>query len=196
MSFQAHLSELKSCVRKSVQVIASLPKDNSNISSESLKNIDLTFYPLLPLNPISSEKEDKKVLQDKSPEIIKQCILLVEDNLINQRLTKMILEKAGFKVMTANNGQEAVDRYQSKNEIKLIVMDVHMPILDGLSAAKLIRNYEVDKKLNRTPIIALTANASNGDKEKCIQAGCDNYFSKPVMIDLLINTIKKYILNH
>jgi CheY-like chemotaxis protein len=195
MSFHAHLTELKSCVRKSEQVIASLPKDNSNISSESLKNEDLTFYPLLPLNPISSEKEDKKVLKDKSPEIIKQCILLVEDNLINQRLTKMILEKAGFKVMTANNGQEAVDRYQSKNEIKLIVMDVHMPILDGLSAAKLIRIYELDKKLNRTPIIALTANASNGDKEKCIEAGCDNYFSKPVMIDFLINTIKKYILN-
>ena len=105
------------------------------------------------------------------------------------------MEKAGFNVITANNGQEAVDLYRSKYEIKLIVMDVHMPVLDGLSATQIIRNDEADKKLNRIPIIALTANAIIGDKEKCLEAGCDNYFSKPIMIDVLMNTLKKYILN-
>jgi CheY-like chemotaxis protein len=72
-------------------------------------------------------------------------------------------------------------------------MDIQMPVLDGLSATQIIRYHEAENKLNRTPIIALTAHAMKGDKEKCIDAGCDNYLSKPIMIDVLINTIKKYI---
>ena len=76
------------------------------------------------------------------PETKKDSLLLVEDNLINQRLTKLILEKAGFDVLTANNGQEAVNLYQSKNNIKLIIMDIQMPVLDGLSATQIIRYHD------------------------------------------------------
>jgi signal transduction histidine kinase/ActR/RegA family two-component response regulator/predicted hydrocarbon binding protein len=160
---------------------------------ESLKGKGSTFYFTLPYKPATEENENNDILIDKSKEIVKDCLLLVEDNMINQRLTKLILEKAGYRVLTANNGQEAVDIYQSGNKIKLIIMDIQMPVLDGLSATQIIRYHEVDNKLNRTPIIALTAHAMKGDKGKCIDAGCDNYLSKPIMIDVLINTIKKYI---
>ncbi|MGZ6523143.1 MAG: response regulator, partial [Bacteroidia bacterium] len=71
--------------------------------------------------------------------------------------------------------------------------DIQMPVLDGLSATQIIRFHEADNKLSRTPIIALTAHAMKGDKEKCLEAGCDDYLSKPIMIDVLIKTIKKYI---
>lgn len=120
-----------------------------------------------------------------------QTILLVEDNLINQRLTKLILEKAGFKVLTASNGQEAVDIYKTTDTIDLILMDIQMPILDGLSATQIMRYHEAENKLKKTPIIALTAHAMQGDKEKCIDAGCDEYLSKPIMAEVLLKTIKK-----
>ncbi len=123
----------------------------------------------------------------------KQSILLVEDNLINQKLTKLILEKAGFVVVTANNGQEAVDCFKSNKNIKLILMDIQMPILDGLSATQVIRYDEIENRIGRIPIVALTANAMQGDKERCINAGCDSYLSKPIMMEVLINTIKSYI---
>ena len=160
---------------------------------ESLKGKGATFFFTLPYKPVTTEKENKNILVERPKETIKDCLLLVEDNMINQRLTKLILEKAGYSVITANNGQDAVDIYQSENKIKLIIMDIQMPVLDGLSATQIIRYHEVDNKLNRTPVIALTAHAMKGDKEKCIDAGCDNYLSKPIMIDVLINTIKKYI---
>ena len=119
--------------------------------------------------------------------------MLVEDNMINQRLAKLILQKAGFDVLTANNGQEAVDIYKQRNDIKVIIMDIQMPVLDGLAATQFIRYHEAENRCPRTPIIALTAHAMKGDKEKCLEAGCDNYLSKPIMIDVLVTKIKKYI---
>ena len=159
---------------------------------ESIKGQGATFFFTLPYKPASSVKE-KKAKTVKVPEVLKDRLLLVEDNLINQRLTKLILEKAGYEVITANNGQEAVDYYKTEKNIKIVIMDIQMPVLDGLSATQIIRFHEAEQKLNRTPIIALTAHAMQGDKEKCIEAGCDNYLSKPIMLDVLVNTIKKYI---
>ncbi|MDQ3048299.1 MAG: ATP-binding protein [Bacteroidota bacterium] len=158
---------------------------------ESQHGIGSTFYFTLPYKPATVVNTVKKEIQ--IPEVKKDCLLLVEDNIINQRLTKLILEKAGYKVITANNGQIAVDVYKNNPEIRLVVMDIQMPVLDGLSATQIIRYHEAEKKLLRTPIIALTAHAMKGDKEKCLEAGCDNYLSKPIMIDVLISTIRKYI---
>ncbi|HLC82757.1 MAG TPA: response regulator, partial [Bacteroidia bacterium] len=109
------------------------------------------------------------------------------------RLTKLILEKAGYEVVTASNGQEAVDYYKATSDFKVIIMDIQMPVLDGLSATQVIRFHEAEQKLKRTPIIALTAHAMRGDKEKCLEAGCDNYLSKPIMLETLVNAIKKYV---
>ena len=159
---------------------------------ESIKGHGSTFFFTLPYKPVSSsiiKKAKSEIIQ----EVIKDKLLLVEDNLINQRLTKLILQKAGYDVITANNGQEAVDHYKNTPDFKVIIMDIQMPVLDGLSAAQIIRFHEAEQKLKRTPIIALTAHAMKGDKEKCLEAGCDNYLSKPIMLDALVNAIKQYV---
>ncbi|MCW3101777.1 MAG: response regulator [Bacteroidetes bacterium] len=159
---------------------------------ESGKGQGSVFYFTLPYNPVTVTDDENKAAEQPS-EIEKDCLLLVEDNIVNQRLTKLILEKSGYKVLTANNGQIAVDMYQSHKEIRLILMDVQMPVLDGLLATQAIRDYEGMNGLYRTPVIALTAHAMKGDKEKCLEAGCDNYLSKPIMMEVLVATIKKYI---
>lgn len=159
---------------------------------ESIKGQGSTFFFTLPYKPLAASSV-KKVKIEKVKEVIKDKLLLVEDNLINQRLTKLILQKAGYDVITANNGQEAVDYYKAAPDFKAIIMDIQMPVLDGLSATQIIRFHEAEQKLKRTPIIALTAHAMKGDKEKCLEAGCDNYLSKPIMLDVLVNAIKKYV---
>ncbi len=162
------------------------------IRVESIKGNGSTFFFTLPYKPVGTTSINK-IKEEKVKEIIKDKLLLVEDNLINQRLTKLILQKAGFDVVTTNNGQEAVDYYKSAPDFKVIIMDIQMPVLDGLSATQIIRFHEAEQKLKRTPIIALTAHAMKGDKEKCLEAGCDNYLSKPIMLDVLVNTIKKHL---
>ena len=160
------------------------------ITSESGKGS--TFRFTLPYRPVSASSVVKKV--DALPSnVSKDCILLAEDNLINQKLTKRVLERAGFEVVTANNGQEAIDIYRSAIGVRIIIMDVQMPVLDGLSATKVIREYEAEHRIMRTPIIAFTAHAMKGDMEKCLDAGCDDYLSKPIVIDHLIKTIREYI---
>jgi signal transduction histidine kinase/CheY-like chemotaxis protein/predicted hydrocarbon binding protein len=148
-----------------------------------------SFYFQLPYKPVVnvSSPFTSKAL----PEVKKDNILLVEDNIINQRLTKLILEKAGFSVLTANNGKEAVETFMSGKCIALVVMDIQMPVLDGLATTRQIRKYEKKNKLKKIPVIALTAHAMKGDKEQCLEAGCDDYLSKPIMIDILISTIRK-----
>jgi signal transduction histidine kinase/CheY-like chemotaxis protein len=162
------------------------------IRLESTVGKGSVFYFTLPYRPVEMFGEDR-IKPVSVEEIEKDVLMLVEDNIINQRLTKLILEKSGYKVITANNGQIAVDLYKTNREIKLILMDVQMPVLDGLLATQAIREFELSTGISRTPIIALTAHAMKGDKEKCLEAGCDNYLSKPIMMEVLIKTIKKYI---
>jgi len=159
------------------------------VESESGKGA--TFYFTLPYKPVDKIDKDQKDLP--SSELEKDVLLLVEDNIINQRLTKLMLEKSGYKVLTANNGQIAIDIFKEHREIKLVLMDIQMPVLDGLLATSAIREFELSTGLKRTPIIAVTAHAMKGDKEKCLDAGCDNYLSKPIMLETLIATIKKII---
>lgn len=105
-------------------------------------------------------------------------ILLVEDNIMNQKLTAKILEKEGHKVIVVNNGKEAVET-SSLERFDVILMDCQMPVMDGFTAAREIRVRESDSKTH-VPIIALTANAMVGDREKCLAAGMDEYLSKPL----------------
>ena len=123
-------------------------------------------------------------------------ILLVEDGIYNQRLIQYLLTKAGGSVTLAENGQQAVDQLgaalQSKTDINeqfdLILMDIQMPLLDGYSATELIREMGFNN-----PIIALTANVMPGDREKCLQAGCNEYLSKPLDRKRLIQTINNLL---
>ncbi|MCL3780188.1 response regulator [Prolixibacteraceae bacterium JC049] len=105
-------------------------------------------------------------------------ILLVEDNLLNQKITTFSLQKKDHQVEIANNGLEAVDMYQA-NSYDVVLMDIMMPVMDGLEATQNIRKVEKEKNLPRTPIIAITANTLDNDREKCIEIGMDDFMSKP-----------------
>jgi CheY-like chemotaxis protein/HPt (histidine-containing phosphotransfer) domain-containing protein len=110
-------------------------------------------------------------------------VLLAEDNPVNQTLAMRILEKLGHKVQVANNGKEAFERAQAE-EFDVIFMDVQMPEMDGLEATAAIRDAEVGTG-KHVPIVAMTAHAMKGDREKCLSAGMDEYLSKPIRIDEL-----------
>ncbi len=117
------------------------------------------------------------------------AILLAEDNPINQNLAIKLLEKPGHKVSVADNGRLAVDAWQ-KGHFDLILMDMMMPEMDGLEATRRIREIERNQgDGGHIPIIAMTANAMNGDRERCIEAGMDGYISKPVKPELLYQEI-------
>lgn len=106
-------------------------------------------------------------------------ILLVEDNQINQLVAQNILAKLNCKVTLANDGQDALDALQT-NRFDLILMDVQMPVMDGLEATRRIRKMEFEGKIPHQWIIAMTANAMQGDRDICLQAGMDDYISKPI----------------
>jgi CheY-like chemotaxis protein len=114
-------------------------------------------------------------------------ILLAEDNEINQRLTLKILEKLGYQAELAHHGKEVLEMVAHK-DYDVILMDVQMPEMDGLEATRMVRLC-----LQKQPvIIAMTANAMDGDRDDCIQAGMDDYISKPVELDELIRQLEKW----
>lgn len=117
-------------------------------------------------------------------------ILLVEDNKLNQRLMESSLKKFGFLIDVANNGLEAVDKYKENHEkYDLIIMDIMMPVMDGLEATRQIRIYE-QKQSFRIPIIALTANTFNADRERCLSYGMDEYIAKPLNMEKLTKAFR------
>ncbi|MFA8449072.1 MAG: response regulator [Bacteroidales bacterium] len=122
-------------------------------------------------------------------------VLLVEDNFLNQRIISHHLSNSGIDFDACKNGVEGVDTFCSGKEYDLILMDVQMPLMDGFEATQKIRAFEVTKYgLPRVPIVALTANAMKGDKEKCISYGMSDYISKPFSGEELINIIKKNLI--
>jgi len=120
-------------------------------------------------------------------------ILLAEDNAVNQTLAVMLLKKAGHAVVVANNGREAVATLESQ-PFDIVLMDVQMPELDGLEATVQIRERERATGA-RVPIIAMTANALKGDREKCIEAGMDDYLTKPIRTDALFDALHRWSLD-
>jgi len=112
-------------------------------------------------------------------------ILLVEDNLLNQRIVTFSLKKYNHEVVIANNGVEAIEKFQNQ-KFDVILMDIMMPVMDGLDATVKIREIEADSgNERRTPIIALTANTMDNDREKCISYGMDEFMAKPFDIEKL-----------
>ncbi|WP_291915156.1 response regulator [Limnohabitans sp.] len=124
-----------------------------------------------------------------APSFKSQRILLVEDTPINQTLETILLQRMGYEVSIANNGIEAIEAFSTR-EFDLILMDIHMPEMGGVEAAEIIRTLEKNQQLKRTPIIAVTANALKGDKERYLAAGMDGYVSKPIAVDALRHEIR------
>jgi len=126
-------------------------------------------------------------------------ILLAEDNPVNQKLAKTMLSKAGYKVEVANDGRAAVEKFMSSpKNYDLILMDIQMPEMDGMEATKEIRGWERRQKEKTVPpigipIIAMTAHAMKGDREKYIEGGMNDYITKPVKRDLVYSIIEKWI---
>ena len=129
-------------------------------------------------------------------------ILLAEDNPVNQKLAAVILEKRGHRVVVVANGREAVEALD-KGRFDLILMDVQMPVMDGLEATRRIRNAErgmrnsefknesLQSSMKRIPIVAMTAHAMKGDRERCLEAGMDDYVSKPIKAEEFLAVIEK-----
>ena len=118
-------------------------------------------------------------------------LLLVEDNAVNQRVVLAMLRKKDYKIDVANNGQEALEKLEHAAEpYNLILMDVQMPVLDGLETTRAIRR---NSNWDHLPIIAMTAHAMIGDRERCLQAGMNAYISKPVQQAGLIAVIEQYL---
>jgi CheY-like chemotaxis protein len=123
------------------------------------------------------------------PDSLKLKILLAEDNAVNQRVAQRVLEKAGHSVTVVDNGRKAVEAFY-RQHFDLILMDVQMPEMDGFEATEAIRERE-DWSVQRTPIIALTAHAMSGDRERCLEHGMDAYVQKPIDSAEMLSTIAR-----
>ena len=135
----------------------------------------------------TSEKSTQKTSVDLS----NANVLLVEDNLINQKIVILSLKKIVKNIEVANNGKEALDKFGT-SKYDIILMDIQMPIMNGYVTTKKIREIESSTN-SHTPIIAITANALLGDREECLAAGMDDYISKPFQIEVLIQKMRKLL---
>jgi len=117
----------------------------------------------------------------------KPLVLIAEDEESNYLYMKLVLTKAGFDCLHAWNGEEALTLCKQHPEITLVLMDIKMPVMNGLEATKLIREFQP-----KLPIIATTAHAQTGDKQGFLNAGCDSYLAKPIKKEELMGLIQKY----
>jgi CheY-like chemotaxis protein len=147
------------------------------LSSENLAEQQQSTIPLITQYSVREE--------------IKQSarLLLAEDNLVNQKLATMMLEKAGYTVEVVDNGKIALDTYFARpDQFDLVLMDVQMPEMDGLEATRRIRARD-----REIPIIAMTANVMKGDREICLDAGMNDYISKPIKRDAIFQILEKWL---
>ncbi|KAH9902180.1 putative histidine kinase group protein [Xylariomycetidae sp. FL2044] len=166
-----------------------------HVSLKACLELGITSYMTTPCKPIDLGNGMVPALENRAtPSLADNTksfeILLAEDNKVNQRLAVKILEKYHHVVTVVGNGVEAVEMIQKK-KFDVVLMDVQMPIMGGFEATGKIREYERSLGTHRTPIIALTAHAMIGDRERCIQAQMDEYLSKPLQQNHLIQTILK-----
>jgi two-component system sensor histidine kinase/response regulator len=184
---------------------------SSNINKDAKKCQDAGFNGYLPkpinriklLTMMESLLKDSNIQNEKNniiktqhsiAESVKHSvnILLVEDNPVNQKLATIMLKKAGYNVTLAQNGKEAITTYTAQpDKFDIILMDIQMPELDGISATRKIRN----KGFKTIPIVAMTANALQGDRESCLDAGMNDYMTKPVKREKVFEMINKLIIN-
>jgi CheY-like chemotaxis protein len=122
---------------------------------------------------------------------LQRRVLIADDNAVNRRLACKLLEKLGCTAELACHGRQAIEMWRG-GQYDLIFMDCHMPELDGYQAVRLIREYESEGHLRRTPIVAMTAQAMQGDRERCLAAGMDDYISKPVKLENIEQTLERW----
>lgn len=205
--FSRHLSRPKIEALKeryeTLQIVPVIRPEQENEFLEAVSLLEaIVTYPLLPTKlydtlsviwkrvPKGLLKPEEKT--KKEEEQISRKILVAEDNPINQKLIITILKQQGYDVTTADNGQIAVDLYND-NQYDAVLMDIDMPVMDGISATRVIKEIDRRDKRPFTPVIALTARALAGDRERIIGAGLDAHLSKPVDRELLLVTLERYL---
>ena len=142
----------------------------------------------IPTEPLIQDNEEENEKSEK----IQGNVLIVEDNKTNQMLISMILDDLGLTYDIANDGAEGVLNFKF-NKYDLILMDENMPIMNGIEATQNIREIELRESLSPIPIIAVTANALKGDKEKFMNAGMNDYIAKPYTQEDIDSLLRKYL---
>jgi CheY-like chemotaxis protein len=129
-------------------------------------------------------------LTEVDPDLRGKKVLLCDDDARNLFAITAILEQHDMRIVYAENGQQALDKLQREPDVEIVLMDIMMPEMDGYEATRRIR---ADPKHQKLPVIALTAKAMQGDREKCIQAGASDYITKPVDADQLISLLRVWL---
>jgi PAS domain S-box-containing protein len=168
--------------------LAALMNGDVGIDSELGKGSSFWFTASLVNPEITLKKTSKDNNKPKVKDFNGKKVLLVEDNLLNQHLTSKILIKEGYATDIAENGKVGLDLFM-KNTYDLILMDIQMPVMDGIQATRLIRKYEKENGKKSIKIIAVTAHTKDGERQKLFNAGLDMYLSKPFKSDELIGMI-------
>jgi two-component system sensor histidine kinase/response regulator len=175
--------DIKRCRELGIAVYLTKPVRRGELRSAIVKSVTRRHVIPAALAPL---REPGVLLPFRA----KMHILLAEDNIVNQRVAVRILEKEGYDVTVASNGVEALNAVQER-DFDLVLMDVQMPEMGGFEATGRIREKERPGG-PRLPIIAMTAHAMTGDRERCLAAGMDDYISKPVRAGALIELVEKY----
>jgi PAS domain S-box-containing protein len=164
-----------------------------HVVSEKGKGSTFSFYVqctrCAPMEFPVPESDERSTVTPKSKPLTGHIILVVEDNLINQKILVRQLQREGVKCYVANHGQEAITLWKLHPEITFILMDIEMPVLNGLEATKMIRRQEQESKRLTTPIIGLSGNAGEAHMSKALQSGMNGYLTKPYKIDELSQKI-------
>jgi CheY-like chemotaxis protein len=129
-------------------------------------------------------------LNSSDEDLIGRTVLLVDDDARNIFALSSALERRGMKVLTATTGREAIDLIEATPDIALVLMDIMMPEMDGYQTMQVIRSQPTFRRL---PIIALTAKAMLGDREKCLEAGASDYLAKPVNTEQLLSALRMWL---
>ncbi len=168
------------------------------INLESTPGYGSTFCFSLPLERDRQREQRSEDVAAKESVLGKKLytgtrILVVEDNLLNARITSEMLKRLGCEVEVAKDGVEALQKYANDETFSLILMDCHMPTMDGFEASRQIITLRSERSLPFVPIVALTADAMVGDRERCLTAGMDDYLSKPLRSKDLTVILEKWI---
>lgn len=175
-----------------VKRLVDMLKGRIDCASQVGKGTTYTLHFELKLLPDDRVKDADKVAKHSPESLAGKEVLLVEDNELNMEIAQIVLAKACLVVDTAVNGQEAVVKAQAKR-YDMILMDIQMPVMNGYEATRAIRQLE-DKHLANVPIIAMTANAFQEDKEKALSEGMDGHVAKPLNVDVLLQVMRDVLL--
>ncbi len=191
--YRHRTGELERFLRFDTKIIVMSTGDQKRRLKQYTSRINKILYkPVNYSKTLKALSEKEEVVEAKTNILFENVhILVAEDNLINQKLIRNVLDRLGVEVTIANNGAEALN-LRMENEYDMIFMDIEMPVMGGMESSAKIISYERMTGKIHIPIVALTANALAGDREKYMSAGMDGYLSKPIQLDLLKNLLTEH----